>query len=88
MHGDTGHEVRCHLARYELAGVRVAGILSCLLRRQLRELLCDQVMVLREPLQQIVLRLLRQRGIDLLWISQGLLPCTDVGFNPYRVQEK
>ena len=88
MHRDTRHEVRSQLVRYELTGtwyeltgVRVAGSLSGLLRRQLRELLCDQVVVLRESLQQLMLRLLKlmlrllkQRRIDLLRTSLWLLP--------------
>ena len=64
MHCDTGHEVGSQLAgyeltgaRYELTGVRTGGIVNGLLRGQLRELLCDPGVILRESLQ-LVLRLL------------------------------
>jgi hypothetical protein len=81
MHRDTRHEVGSQLAgyeltgaRYELTGVRAGGIVNRLLRGQLRELLCDQVVILRESLQ-LVLRLLEEhRGIDLLRIRLRLLP--------------
>jgi len=80
MHRDTRHEVGSQLTRYELTGaryelttVRAAGLLSGLLRGQLRELLRDQVMILRESLQ-LVLRLLEHRRIDLLRSRQRLLP--------------
>jgi hypothetical protein len=69
MHRDTGREGPSQLPRYELAGARyeLAGVrtLNCLLRRLLRELLRDQVMILSELLQQVVTR--RQCLIDLLW---------------------
>ena len=64
MHRDSRDEVRSDLTRYELAGIRVAGDLSGL-SRQLRELLCHQVMMLCES-QQLLLRLLLQRRIYLV----------------------
>jgi hypothetical protein len=86
MHCDTRHEVGSRLAGYELTGARYeltsvrAGIVNGLLRGQLRELLCDQVVILRESLQlllrlQVLLRLLEHRGIDLIRIRLRLLPC-------------
>jgi len=76
MHRDTGYEVRPHLARYEWAGEGVAEgaarALSDLLRRQLRKLLCQRVMVLREPLDKVLLRLLLFRTGLLLPPARGL----------------
>jgi hypothetical protein len=73
MHRDTGREVPSQLARYELtcaryelAGVRSDRALNGLLRRELRELLRYQVMILSELLQQVVPR--RHSGIELLWV--------------------
>ena len=73
MHRDSGREVSSQLAgyeltgaRYELAGVRSDGTLNCLLRRELRQLLRYQVMILGELLQQEVTR--RQSRIDLLCV--------------------
>src|SRR5579859_8247268 len=84
VHRDPRHEAGSHLVRYELVrcklaaarvlgAVRGAGTLRGHLRRQLRELLRNQVMILRESLQLLV-RLLQQRGIDLLGIRLLLLP--------------
>ena len=63
MHRDAGREVPSQLARYELtcagyvlAGVRIERALKGLLRRQLRELLRYQVMILSKLLQQMVPR--------------------------------
>ncbi len=81
MHRDTGHEVRSQLTWYELAGalelagVGIDGTLESLLRRQLRKLLCDQVMVLGELLQQVMTR--RHRRIDLLRVWLLLRPRAD-----------
>jgi hypothetical protein len=81
MHRDTGHEVGSQLAGYELTGVRITGIVNGLLRGQLGELLCDQVVILRESLQ-LVLRLLEHRRIDLLRIRLRLLPCPNGWADP------
>src|SRR5260370_736201 len=82
MHRTAGREVPSQLARYELAGARyeLAGVrsdrtLNGLLRRQLRELLCYQVMILSELLQQVVAW--RQCRIELLWVWLLLRPCAD-----------
>ena len=63
MHRDARREVPSRLARYELtgtgyvlAGVRIERTLQGLLRRQLRELLRYQVMILSKLLQQMVPR--------------------------------
>ncbi len=90
MHRDAGHEIASQLvryeltvARYELCRVGVAGILSGLLRGQVRELLGYQVMILRESLEllmrllKLLLRLLQQRRIDLLGIRLRLLPSSN-----------
>ena len=44
-----------------------------MLRGQLRELLCDQIVILGKSLQ-LVLRLVLQQRIDLLGIGRRLLP--------------
>ena len=54
VHRDPWHEVRPQRARYELTCKRAGGSLNGLLRRQLRQLLRDQVVVLGELLQQVV----------------------------------
>ena len=54
VHRDPRHEVRPQRARYELTCKRAGGSLNGLLRRQLRQLLRDQVVVLGELLQQVV----------------------------------
>jgi hypothetical protein len=63
MHRDSGCKVASQLARYELAGARYEftgkgcdGTLNRLLRSQLSKLLGDQVVILRELLQQLVTR--------------------------------
>jgi len=54
VHGDTGREISSQLAGYELTGVRSDRTLRCLLCRQLRQLLRDQVMILSQLLEQVV----------------------------------
>jgi hypothetical protein len=63
MHRDSGCKAASQLARYELAGAHYeltgkgcVGTLDRLLRGQLRKLLGDQVVILRELLQQLVTR--------------------------------
>src|SRR5882757_2175110 len=75
MHRDSGCKAASQLARYELAGARYEltgkgrnGTLHRLLRGQLCELLGDQVVILRELLQQLVTR------VDLL-LDVRLLLC-------------
>jgi hypothetical protein len=81
MHRDTGHEIRSELAWCELAGtgeltgVRSDRALDCLLRCYLGELLCYQVVILSELLQQVVAR--RQCRIHLLRDGRLLRPCAD-----------
>ena len=86
MHRHTRHEVRSQLPRYELprhelGRVRAPRTLDCLLRRQLRELLCDQVVILSKLLQQELLMqqmlLMRQHcRIALLRAKLLRLPCS------------
>ena len=77
MHRDSWYEVSPQLVRYKLAGegVGARGTLHRL-RRQLSELLRDEVMILSELLQQMMVRLLQECRINLLWVELLLPPCT------------
>jgi len=66
----------------ELAGVGIDGTLESLLRRQLRKLLCDQVMGLGELLQQVMAR--RHRRIDQLRVWLLLRPTRRRWVEPLR----